>query len=231
MEVESESSEKIRVAVVDDHALFREGIVALLKDYSRPEVILQASNGRELIKRLDTAKKSKNPNALPEVVLLDLQMPEMDGLETTVYLQEHYPEIRILILTMHNEEQLIFNLMNKGACGFLAKDKSVDLVVEAIYSVRDLGIYVDETILRSIVRTWQKNQDLSKLKSELHITAREHEIIQHLADQKTTKEIASILNISTRTVDIHRKSIFVKTETKNTAGLILFAIKNNLLNF
>lgn len=223
--------EKITIAVVDDHNLFREGIVALLKEYNDLDVVLQASGGKELVKALQAKKKSEGPEAIPHIVLLDLQMPDMNGIETTMHLQQYYPEIKIIILTMHNEEQLIFDLMNKGASGFLPKDKSVDTVVDAIYSVVENGIYYNEQILRSIVKSWQWKHDVNELKSQLNITEREHEIIQLLAEQKTSKEIALVLDISTRTVDIHRKRIFVKTKTINTAGLVLFAIKNNLLKF
>lgn len=223
--------EKITIAVVDDHSLFREGIVALLKDYDNLDVVLQASSGKELVKALEVKKKNEGPEAVPHIVLLDLQMPDMNGMETTMHLQQYYPDIKIIILTMHNEEQLIFDLMNKGASGFLPKDKSVDTVVDAIYSIMENGIYFNEQILRSIVKSWHKKHDLSQLKSKLNISEREHEIIQLLAEQKTSKQIALALDISTRTVDIHRKKIFVKTKTINTAGLVLFAIKNNLLKF
>lgn len=226
---DSPNTGKIRIAVVDDHALFREGIVALLKDYPALDVTLQAASGRDLANQL--AELKKKGKTLPEIVLLDLQMPDMDGSATTVYLQEHYPELRIIILTMFNEAQLIFDLMNKGASGFLVKDKSVEMVVEVITTVAESGIYVDEHILQSIVHTWQKNQDVHKIKEALHLSDREHTIIQLLAEQKTTREIAEALNVSTRTVDLERKHIYVKTKTKNTAGLILFAINNNLLSF
>lgn len=228
METESISAEKIKIGVVDDHAMFREGIVALLRDYPSLDVVLQAESGADLVKQLDLMRVT-HPERLPDLVLLDFQMPDMDGSQTTLFLQKMYPEIRIVILTMHNEEQLIYDLMNKGASGFLAKDKTVDAVVDVILSVARNGIYVDDHILQSIVNTWQKGQNANKIKAELQLSDREHEIIQLLADQKTTREIAAALHISTRTVDIHRKSIFVKTNTRNTAGLILFAIRNNLL--
>lgn len=228
METESISAEKIKIGVVDDHAMFREGIVALLRDYPSLDVVLQAESGADLVKQLDLLRVT-DPERLPDLVLLDFQMPDMDGSQTTLFLQKMYPEIRIVILTMHNEEQLIYDLMNKGASGFLAKDKTVDAVVDVILSVARNGIYVDDHILQSIVNTWQKGQNANKIKAELQLSDREHEIIQLLADQKTTREIAAALHISTRTVDIHRKSIFVKTNTRNTAGLILFAIRNNLL--
>lgn len=228
METESISAEKIKIGVVDDHAMFREGIVALLRDYPSLDVVLQAESGADLVKQLDLLRVT-HPERLPDLVLLDFQMPDMDGSQTTLFLQKMYPEIRIVILTMHNEEQLIYDLMNKGASGFLAKDKTVDAVVDVILSVARNGIYVDDHILQSIVNTWQKGQNANKIKAELQLSDREHEIIQLLADQKTTREIAAALHISTRTVDIHRKSIFVKTNTRNTAGLILFAIRNNLL--
>src|SRR6478672_11980134 len=113
---------KKTIAVVDDHSLFREGLVSLLKEYDEFEVVLQASNGKEL---MDGLKKEK-----PQVILLDIEMPIMDGIETTVQIKKKYPNIKVIILTMHNEEGLVFDLMGRGANGFLPKDKSVEFVID-----------------------------------------------------------------------------------------------------
>src|SRR5882757_3636233 len=115
----------IKVAVVDDQQLFRSGVVSLLKDYEELKVIIEASNGRELMEQLKRQS--------PHVVLLDIEMPEMNGLEAAQLLKDKYPQIKVIILTMHNEEEFIFDLITKGAHGFLPKDKSVEEVVDAIY--------------------------------------------------------------------------------------------------
>jgi DNA-binding NarL/FixJ family response regulator len=221
---------KINIAVVDDHDLFRSGIIALLKDYDDMNVVMQAGNGKEFLKQLNHAvEHTKQKQILPDVVLLDIQMPQMNGMETTVELQLAYPNMKIIILTMHNEEEFIFDLMNKGASGFLAKDKSVDMVVDAIYSVMEKGIYFNQQIIAAIVKGAQNKIKTPKLKEEINLSDRELEIIQLVCDQKTNKEIASLLELSSRTIESHRKAIAAKTSTKNTAGLVLYAIKNNLI--
>jgi DNA-binding NarL/FixJ family response regulator len=221
---------KINIAVVDDHDLFRSGIIALLKDYEDMAVVMQASNGKEFLKQLNhTVEHTKQKQILPDVVLLDIQMPQMNGIDTTVELQLAYPNMKIIILTMHNEEEFIFDLMNKGASGFLAKDKSVDMVVDAIYSVMEKGIYFNQQIIAAIVKGAQNKIKIPKLKEEINLSDRELEIIQLVCEQKTNKEIASLLDLSYRTIESHRKAISLKTSTKNTAGLVLYAIKNNLI--
>lgn len=218
----------INIAVVDDHYLFRAGIISLLKDYEDLNVVIQASNGKDLFKQLKNYTESAK-RSLPDVILLDIQMPEMDGIETTIQLQKDYPDIKIVILTMHNEEEFIFDLMNKGASGFLAKDKTVDMVLDAIYSVMNTGIYFNEQILQAIVRGSQGKLKTPEFSKDTDLSEREIEIIQLICDQKTNRQIAEILEVSQRTIEAHRTAIASKTGVKNTAGLVLFAIKNNLI--
>jgi DNA-binding NarL/FixJ family response regulator len=222
----------INVGVVDDHLLFRSGMVSLLGDFDEVKVVLEASNGRDLLDQLDAiAHRSKQgKNNLPDVLLLDLQMPEMNGIQTTLFLQEEYPEIKIIILTMHNEDEFIFDLLNKGANGFLAKDKTVETVMDAITSVMKDGMYVNEQILKAIVRGSQRKNNVSELPPKApDLTEREIEIIQLICEQKTNKEIADFFQLSTRTVENHRVAILAKTGVKNMAGLVLYAIKYNLI--
>ncbi len=220
----------IHIAVVDDHHLFRAGLVSLLKDYERLNVVIQAASGKDLFRQLRSHSEKGKYKPLPHVVLLDIQMPEMDGMETTVQLQRDYPNIKIIILTMHNEEEFIFDLMNKGASGFLAKDKSLDMVIDAIHSVRDKGIYFNEQILKAIVRGSQKPMRISDMPlKSFDLSERETNIIQLICEQKTNREIAGLLDLSPRTIEAHRTAIIAKTMVKNTAGLVLFAIKHNLI--
>lgn len=134
----------LKIGVVDDHELFRSGVVALLNDYREMEVVIEASNGKDLF-----AKLKRNT---PHLILLDIEMPEMNGIETTLLLKKEYPQIKIIILTMHNEDEFIFDLMSKGASGFLPKDKSVETVVDAIYSVMEKGYYYTDEITQAIDR-------------------------------------------------------------------------------
>lgn len=220
----------INIAVVDDHHLFRAGLVSLLKDYEELNVVIQASGGRDLLKQLKNHSESgKSRHSLPDVILLDIQMAEMNGIETTLQLQQDYPGIKIIILTMHNEEGFIFDLMNKGASGFLAKDKTVDMVVEAIHSVMDTGIYFNQQILQAIVKGSQRKLKAPEFSKGTELSEREIEIIRLVCDQKTNKEIAEQLEVSQRTIETHRTTIANKTGVKNTAGLVLFAITHKLI--
>lgn len=209
----------IKIAVVDDQYLFRSGVVSLLKEYDQLKVIIEASNGKEL---LDQLKRHT-----PHVILLDIEMPEMNGLETVNQLKKKYPDIKVIILTMHNEEEFIFDLMTKGAHGFLPKDKSVDEVVDAIYSVMETGKYYNEQIMEAMVNGSKglvKNQHLNLL------TEKEIEVVRQICRQKTNKQIAEIIGVSIRTVENYRTTILLKTGTKNTAGMVVYALKNKLIS-
>lgn len=213
----------IKIAVVDDHALFREGMVALLSDYEDLEVVLQANNGIDLFNKLK--------RRTPHVVLLDIEMPEMNGIETTILLKKRYPKIKIIILTMHTDEEFIFDLMSKGANGFLPKDKSVDAVVGAINCVMKKGYYYNDQITEAIMKGNSGQLKAADLLYKTALTEREIEIVKLICAQKTNKEIGDILNISTRTVDHHKTNIFLKVGTNTTIGIVMFAVETKLISF
>lgn len=213
---------KKTIAIVDDHALFREGMASLLKEYDEFDIVLQASNGKELI---DGLKKVK-----PQVVLLDIQMPVMDGIETTIQLKKKYPNIKIIILTMHNEEGLIFDLMGKGANGFLPKDRSVEFVVDAIHAVFDKGYYYNEAVTKAVITGVRNNSSVKKSFYQSPLSEREIEIVKLICKQHTSREIGEILNLSSRTVEAHKNNILRKTKSINTAGIVLYAIEYHLLD-
>jgi DNA-binding NarL/FixJ family response regulator len=209
----------IKVALVDDQQLFRAGINSLLKEYDDFNVMLEATNGKDFI---DQLKRHK-----PHVVLLDIEMPEMNGIDTTVFLNANYPEIKIIILTMHNEEEFVFDLISKGAHGFLPKDRSVEEVANAIYSVIDKGKYYNDEITDIMVKGSKGLLKDLQLKS---LNEREIEIIKMICKQKTTKEMADALNISVRTMENYRTAILDKTDAKNLAGVVLYALKNKIIS-
>jgi len=214
----------IKVAVVDDHHIFRSGVVALLSDYKDMEVVLQASNGMDLLNQLRSKRHT------PHVVLLDIEMPEMNGIETTLLLKKEFPKTKIIILTMHNEEEFIFDLMSKGANGFLPKDKSVDAVIDAIYAVMQKGYYYNDQITQAIIKGNSGSLKAPQLLSKAALTDREIEIVKLICEQKTNKEIGEILFISARTVDHHKNNIFTKIGTKTTIGIVMFAMQTRLIS-
>jgi DNA-binding NarL/FixJ family response regulator len=209
----------IKIAVVDDQLLFRAGIVSLLKDFEEFDVVVQASHGKELLEKLK--------RHTPHVVLLDIEMPEMNGVETVIALRQTHPKIKIIILTMHNDEEFIFDLMMKGADGFLPKDKSVEEVVDANYAVMENGKYYNEQITQAMING---SKGLIKIPQLQDLTEKELQVVKLICKQKTNREIAEIMGINTRTIENYRSTVLIKTGAKNTAGLVLFALKHRIIS-
>lgn len=212
----------VRLAVVDDQQLFRKGLVSLIDEFEELSVSLEAANGKELLEGLKTHKA--------DVVLLDLEMPVMDGIETTENLRQKFPDIKVLILTMHNEEQIILHLLEKGAHGFLLKDNPIETVVDAIYGVIENGYFFNDRISKIMVKGLVRNNKIIPSFSPARLSEREIEVVRLICKEFTNKEIAEKLFISARTVDGHREKILEKTKAKNTAGIVMYAVKNNLLD-
>lgn len=212
----------IKLAVVDDHHLFRKGLVSLIDEFEELSVVLEASDGKDLLEKLKAKK--------PDVVLLDVEMPVMDGIETTELLRQKYPEIKILILTMHNEEEIILHLIEKGAHGFLLKDNPIETVVDAIYAVIENGYFFNDRVSKVMVKGLLRNDKIKPSFSKVQLSKREIDVIRLICKENTNKEIAEKLFISVRTVDGHREKILQKTKAKNAVGIVMYAIKNNLLD-
>lgn len=211
----------IKIAVVDDHSLFRAGLIALLKDYEELKVVIEAADGKELMEKLK--------HKMPHVVLLDIEMQGMDGITTTQLLHQKFPSLKIVVLTMHDEDEFIFEMISKGAHGFLPKNKTVDEVVDAIYAVMETGRYYTERIARAMVIGSQGLRQSMKLPLS-GLTEKETQVLKLVCKQKTNKEIAAILGVGNRTVESHRNAVLTKTGTKNTAGLVIYALKHKLIS-
>ncbi|MCU0326224.1 MAG: response regulator transcription factor [Spirosomaceae bacterium] len=213
----------IRLAVVDDHSLFRKGMISILNQVADFEVVLDATNGREFLDKL--------VQQTIDLVLLDLQMPELDGIKTTEILREKYPEIKIIILSMHDEDQFVLHLMEIGANGYLLKDTDPDEVEKAIKKVIETDHYfsdfVSKVMLRKMTRKTQQDNKLFNYKTDL--SDREIQVLKLICDGLTTTEIGDIVCLSPRTVEGHRLRMMEKLGVKNTAGLVAYAIKNNLV--
>ncbi|MES2140921.1 MAG: response regulator transcription factor [Bacteroidota bacterium] len=213
---------KKTIAVVDDQFLFRQGLISLLKEYDELDVIMEASNGKELLEKM----KEKRP----DVVLLDLEMPLMDGIETTIAIKNRYPKVKIIILTMHTDEEFIIHLLQKGASGFLPKDKDIEVVVDAIHSVIENGYYFDGHVSNTMLKGLVSSKKINPSFSNQYLSEREIAVVNLICKEYTNKEIADKLTISPRTVDTHRENILLKTGAKNTAGIVMYAVKYNLLD-
>lgn len=215
---------KIRVMVVDDHDIVRYGICSVLKSSPDIEVVGEASNGVQAVDQFN--------DLLPDVVLLDISMPEMNGIETTRTIVRNHSNARVLILTMHLNEEYLNQVLSAGASGYILKNTEIGEMLNAIRTVAQgrqiFSAPISTLMTEKYVRSAQYNQD-SKDSDNPSLTKRETEILQKIADGKTSQEIAEILFISPRTVDTHRANLIQKLGVKNSAGLVRYAIENQLV--
>lgn len=215
--------EKITIAVVDDQQLFRQGIISLLSEEEDFNVVFEASNGNEL---MDKLKERIIP---PNVLLLDIEMPYMDGIEATVKVRMKYPKIKIIILTMHDEEEMVVHLVERGANGFLPKSADYDRVVDAIYSVMSNGYYFNEKVNSAMVKGLVESKKIVPDFLEVELTKKEKEIISLICKEYSNAEIADKLNLSPKTIDNNRLSIIKKLGVRNTAGIVMYAVKKGIV--
>ena len=212
---------KIKVLVVDDHQLFREGIVTLLFSAENIEVIAQAEDG------LDAIEKAKHYK--PDVVLLDITMPRMNGIEATKKLKALMPGIKIVSLSMHSEKQYVKGVLEAGADGYLLKNCTHRQLTDAIQSVYDGKKYLSEDITGMVISGYlaPSNSEASEYEK---LSVREKEIFHLFAEGKTTREISDVLFISVKTVNTHKQNILVKLELKSNTDIVKYALKNGLIN-
>lgn len=213
---------KINIVVTDDHKLFRRGIMSLLSDFDFVGEINEAGNGAELVSLL------KKMDQIPDIILLDLRMPEMDGFEAQKRIRELYPDIKIIILTMEDDEQFILHLIHEGVNGYLLKNADPEEMELALKKVIEKGFYFSDSI-SNLVMSNLVNQPKSKLTLSTDITEREKQVLELICKELTAQEIAEKLNLSIRTVEGYRRKLLEKTGVKNMAGLVVYAIKNNLV--
>ncbi len=211
--------EKIRILLVDDHQIILDGVRSLLKGVNNIQVIGDALNGEEALHTLQVLTA--------DLVLMDIDMPKLNGIDATMRIKEEFPHTKVLILTVHNESSLIRNLISIGADGYLLKNSCKEELLDAIYKVQSGEKYFSSEVTLSLMQEDNSREEL--LKSDIEFTKRELDVLRLLADGCTNKEIGEKLFISHRTVDTHRTNIMKKVGVNNVAGLISFAIKNNLV--
>lgn len=214
-------SEKIKVIITDDHALFRQGVKAALSFRDDIEFLGEAENGMQLLNLLKFLK--------PDVLLLDIQMPIMDGIATLPEVRKILPEVKVIMLTMHNEVSLITKLMGIGANSYLTKDSDSDTIYEAIRTCYENEFYFNEFTNRAMLTGLRTQAAPNKLDEDAELSEKEIQVLKLMCDEKSTKEIAEIVEISPRTVEAIRDRLKIKTGAKSTAGLILYAVKHGLI--
>ncbi len=213
----------IRIAIADDHKLFRKGVILSLRPYTQLEFVLEAENGQELIDQLEGSGA--------QVVLMDLRMPGMDGIETTKVISQRFPEIKVLILTMYEDERFVYHLMENGANGYLLKNSEAQEIRKAIQEVMSRGYYLNQFVNRILLKkSHARNRVTPDLKSEIVLTDRERDVLRNICMEYTAAEIAEKMGISPRTVEAIKDRLMERFGTKNTAGLVFFAVKNDLID-
>jgi DNA-binding NarL/FixJ family response regulator len=212
---------KIHIGIVDDHLVLRQGLKMLLKEYEHLNVILDASNGKELMEALRTS--------MPDVILLDIEMPVMNGKEALDKIKEKYPRLKVIIMSTHFNDGYIIEFIKSGACGYISKNSDIEKIVDAIQSVHELGYHYDHKVSAVMARTIKRIPSVNMLVPDTELTKREIEIIKLVCNKKTNNDIARLLNLSVRTIEGHRYKISKKTNTSSVLELIDYVSQNNLL--
>lgn len=216
----------IRIALTDDQLLFRQGLASLISSTHGLELVMQADNGIDCLEKL-----SSLPDP-PDIILMDMEMPGMDGIELNKAMHKRYPSIKVIVLSVHANERLIAHMIEAGASGYLVKNCDKEELLSAIDSVITSGYYINTKVLKAIqAAAGKKNKNLKNVSHiDIDISEREKEILGLICKELSNAEIAEKLFISIRTVEGHRNNLLLKTGCKNTAGLVVFAIKNQLVN-
>ncbi|MEQ8908317.1 MAG: response regulator transcription factor [Vicingaceae bacterium] len=210
----------IKVIVVDDHQMFIDGIEELIKSMPDVEVVGEANNGVDLIDLLS--------KQAADVILMDVNMPKMDGYEATKKVAADYPESKVIMLTMHDSSQYIQKLIKAGASGYILKNTGKAELQEAIETVAKGENYYSQTVTQRIMEGLQKKE--KQKSSQVELTEREKDVLKLIAEEFTTHEIADKLCISHHTVESHRKNLIAKLGVRNIAGLVKYAVENGVLD-
>lgn len=213
-------SVKAGVVLVDDHILLRNGLASLINSFGDYTVLFEASNGKDFINKIQAKH-------LPEIVLMDINMPEMDGYETCLWVKDKYPQVKVLALSMYDNENAVIRMFKAGAKGYILKDCEPSELKNALYSLITKGFYYSEMVTGTFIRTINEEKNPAKNIIQL----REHEItfLKLVCTELTYKEIADKMFLSPRTIDGYRDDLFQKLNVKTRVGLVMYAIKNGFV--
>lgn len=211
------------IAIVDDHTMFRKGLSALINLFPRYEVLFEAADGREMIERLKYQRH-------PDIILLDISMPGMDGYETAEWLRTNHPDIQVLALSTMESEIAIIKMIRQGAKGYILKDAEPEELKLAFDEVFSRGFFFNDQVTRTVMRNiTQLVDENSSLNTFVKLSTREMEFIRKACSEKSYQEIAKEMFVSERTVDGYREALFKKLSVSTRVGLVLYAVKNNLV--
>lgn len=214
---------QIKVAIADDHVLFRTGVKTALSMEKDIKMVAEADNGMQLLTLLKHIQ--------PDVILLDIQMPIMDGITTLPEIKKLYPEVKVVMLTMHNDHSMISKLMELGANAYLTKNSDSDVIYEAVKTVHTTEYYFNALTNKALIDGLRmKRQAEAGLALDTKLTDKEVTILKLMCDEKSTKEIADVVDLSPRTVEAIRDKLKTKTGAKSMAGLVMFAVKSGIID-
>ncbi|MDR6567829.1 two component transcriptional regulator, LuxR family [Chitinophaga ginsengisegetis] len=214
----------IKVAIADDHKIFRSGVINTLIPYENISFVFEADDGLHLLQIMETQQ--------PDVILMDLKMPNMDGIEATIKVKEKYPDVKIIILTMYEDDNFIVHLVENGANAYLLKNAEPEEIYEAICTTFEKGFYFNDNVnLALLKKVLHKNKQQFKptLKNEIQLNDREQEVLKLICNELTTQEISEQIFLSPRTVEGIRQKLLEKINVKNSVGLVLYAFRNGLI--
>ena len=215
--------EVIKVAIADDHKIFRKGVILSLRPFTNIKFVQEAENGEELLNGIAASE--------PDVVLMDLRMPLKDGIETTNAMSKLYPHIHVIVLSMYEDERFVYHLMENGAHGYLLKNAEPQEIRKAIMDVHEKGYYLNNFVNRILLkRSHAKQKTIPSLNNEITISDKEKDVLKYICMEFTAQEIAQKMDISPRTVEAIKDRLMERFGSKNTAGLVFFAVKNNLVD-
>ena len=214
------SSKKIQVAIADDHTLLRKALAKLVTSFDNYAVLFEADNGKEI-------KNKISQHIIPDVILLDVSMPEMDGYETAKWLYKNYPQVKVLALSMFSDEKTIIKMLRLGAKGYILKNIDPEELRNALDSVVKKNFYLSEYISGKIISGLHK--DVDRQEEAVSLTEKERDFLKLICSEITYKDIAAQMYVSPRTVDEYRNHLFEKLKVKSRIGLVMYAIRNGLV--
>lgn len=217
------SEAQITVGIADDHQIFRKGVILSLRSFTNIKFLFEAENGQELLDKLAIEQ--------PDVVLCDLRMPVKDGIDTTKLITKLYPHVRVIILTMYEDERFVGHLMDCGAAGYLLKSTEPAEIKKAISDVMRTGFYLNPFVNKVLIKkNYSKQKFNPSLNSEIVLSDKEKEVLTLVCMEFTASEIAQKMDISARTVEAIKDRLMERFGVKNSVGLVFFAMKNQLID-
>lgn len=212
---------QIKIAIADDYKIYRDGLKVGLSADEQLKVVFEADNGEELLKGLEVYE--------PDVIIMDLKMPIMDGMEATKEVRKKFPSMKVLVVTMYDDDKFIIHMMENGANGYLLKNAEPDEIRKSIYAVHENGYYFNDVVNKALLKKLVlKNNLKPSFNQNIELTERELEVLKLICQEKTAAEIAKEIFLSPRSVEGIRQRLIEKVGVRNTAGLVMFAVKSGL---